>query len=249
MKKVNIIVVGAKDSESNDNNVLQASHEDLLLLKTLHSEITITCYDMLYTSSCVRDSIIYEQKSFCFNENFIESHSHNIIIEFCNLLDENDINHMTYKTSDTFQTLSECTIAYLACGCAWSSGFPIDCILHIIENSLHSPTQINNIDSFLYIISTVHCIYNNNIQHNMQPYLRGFHHIAGTLAWRGCAQNDYASENVIRNLLELIIADIDNLDDDDRRDLHFFLTKEKHWNFLKWQTREKIAKFIYGKDI
>lgn len=244
----NIIIVGAKDPNNSINNINQASHLDLCKIKNMYKNININCYDMLYDSNYELDDIQYKIERFDFyNLDFFKKDSINIIIEFCNLLDENDINNNRYINNEQLYNYK---IIYLACGCSWNKGFPIECLYFIFENNnIYTPINVNDVDSYLYIISSVHSIYQENIEYVMEPYLKGLYHIMGTLKWRGCNSNNYEHEDILRKLFILIeLDDIKEISDIDKNDLELFISYEKHWNELKWSVRENITKFIYGKN-
>jgi len=244
----NIIIVGARDQEYNVNNSSQASHIDLCNLKNIFENVTIKCYDPLYNNSFDLDGIEYIKDLFYINDtNYFKKEAINIIVEFCNLFDENDINNSKYYNSEIFNY----NIVYLACGCSYDKGFPIECISLIMNTSgIYTPFDNKNIDSYLYSVSIVNNIYNENKEDIMEPYLNGLYHILGTLKWRGYRGDNYKSEHVLRELFTLIdINTIENINDTNKKDLYDFVKNKKHWNKMNWNTRENITKFIYGKKI
>lgn len=243
----NILIIGAKDCVHNINNVYQAYHIDMCNLKNTYGEqnISITCFDMLYDKSYELDGIQYKKEVYSIDDvRHLKKTCKNVIIEFSNFLDENNINHGIYFNKELF----DYNIVYLACGCGWNKGFPSECISMSIENqNIHTPFDCNNIDNFLYVISSTHSIYQENKQDIMQPYLKGIYQVMGTLKWRGSQANEYVSEKVLRELFVLIgTEDMSEITDEDSVELKAFVAHQKHWNQIKWSTRENMTKFIFG---
>jgi len=244
--KYNIIIVGAKDVKDHEvvenwNNKLQASHEDLLNIS--NDFVKITCYDPQYAYTISKDDIEYTNE--LFGLQMMSKEHFNIIIEFCNMFDENFVNrqYYQYRLSD----YNDYKLAILSCGCGWNKWFPIECVLNIIySDNIFTPTDPYNVDNFLYVISTVQYIYVNKMQECNQPYLLGLYQTMGTLKWRGSESDAYASERVLRELFSLIGTDAYDLSDRYREELQAFVRCEKHWNKLPWSLRELMCKYIYG---
>jgi hypothetical protein len=250
MNKTKIIIIGAKAPDNNStvaNNVLQADHNDLCALK---STIDIICYDVAYPYTIDIDGIKYINDHFHFGDTDpLCTDGLNIIIEFCNCLDENFINHSSYgnrQYEHLMQYNGTYKIAIVSCGCGWNQGFPLDCVKEIIKNNIVTPCDAYNVDSLLYIISTVQMLKNDNILHTMYPYLKGLYQCCGTLMWRGSSVDAYFSENVIRDLIEILGTDMVGLADS--IELKAFIENKKHWNQLKWSLRNQLNEYIYGFD-
>jgi hypothetical protein len=254
MNKTKIIIVGAKAPDNSStvaNNVLQADHNDLcLLLSSSKSTIDIICYDVAYPYVADIDCIKYVNDHFHFGDTEpLFTDGLNIIIEFCNPLDENFINHSSYgnrQYENLMQYNGRYKIAVVSCGCGWNQGFPLDCVKEIIKNNFVTPCDAYNVDSLLYIISTVQMLKNDEILSTMYPYLRGLYQCCGTLMWRGSSADEYFSENVIRDLFAIIGTDMVCLEY--RIELNAFIEKEKHWNQLKWSLRNQLNEYIYAFD-
>jgi hypothetical protein len=251
MDKIKIIIVGAKAACAPDNNILQADHNDLCFIISTSKYVTdIECYDIAYPSAAVVDGIKYINDYFCFGDTEqLCNDCLNIIIEFCNPLDENFINHSAYgnkQYENLMKYNGKYRIAIVSCGCGWDQGFPADCVQEIIRNKLVTPCDAYNVDSFLYVISTVQMLKNDNISHTMYPYLRALYQSCGTLMWRGCSADDYFSERVIRDLFAILGTDMVPVDDS--FELQAFIDNQKHWNQLKWSMRNQLNEYIYGFD-
>lgn len=257
MSIFNIIIIGAYSYVSSDlnvsdvssevcnwNNPLQASHNDLCKLQ--NEIINITCYDLLYKHSSLQDNISYVSACFSFDDtSLLCKGKHNIIIEFCNMFDENFINHACKQNK--LMKLDDYKITVLACGCAWDKGFPLECVLNIIySDNIVTPCNPYSVDNYLYVISCIRYIYESNLQDIMQPYLYGLYQNMGTLKWRGSEADFYASENVLRELFELIGVDAYDLSEHHKDDLQNFVEGKKHWNKLSWSLREELCSYIYG---
>lgn len=250
MSIFNIIIIGAYNYDiANDdvkdwNNPLQAKHEDLYLLQS--ETINIICYDVLYKYSELKDNIHYVSDFFSFDETTpLSKEAHNIIIEFCNMFDENFINRP--NNQGKLMQYADYKISILACGCSWNKGFPLECVMNIIySDNLITPCNPYSVDSFLYVISSVGCLHEKNQQEIMQPYLYGLYQTLGTLKWRGCEADGYSSENVLRELFSLVGTDVYDLCDAHQKELEDFLDGTKHWNKLSWSLREQMSEYIYG---
>lgn len=247
--KVKIIIVGGKAPDNNpgiENNVLQAAHSDLL---SLSGTCDIVCYDIAYGYAEEIDGIKYINDYYYIGDTEqLDSDCLNIIIEFCNPLDENFINHTAYGNRQYENLMKyDCKkVAILSCGCGWNQGFPVKCVQEIIQNGLVTPCDAYNVDSLLYIISTIQMLKNDNILEPMYPYLRGFYQCCGTLMWRGCTADGYFSEKVIRDLFEILGTDM--VSAEDAKELQTFVDNHKHWNQLKWSLRNMLNEYIYGFD-
>jgi hypothetical protein len=236
----NIIIVGAFD------NVLQAKHTDLVSLHNCFEigNCQITCYDVLYDASGEIDNICYKNELFILGDtSCLQKDANNIIIEFCNLLDENAIHHNLNQHSCLVK-YKDYKMTFLACGCGWNQGFPIQCIMHIIQSYIYTPIDALSIDSLLYAISSIEYIYQNQLEHVMQPYLQGIYQVLGTCKWR---TNE--SENIMKELFCILGTDIPSLSDIHKDCLQEFINGKKKWNQLPWQFRESISNFIYHKFV
>ena len=237
----NIIIVGAFD------NNLQAKHEDLCLLQSFFEtgKCKITSYDILYDCCKQLDNIYYKNDLFHIGDiSILQKESHNIIIEFCNLLDENAIHH-NLNQHLCLVKYRDYKVSILACGCGWNKGFPIECIMHIIQSdSIYTPTDALSVDSLLHTISCVQYIYQNKLEHVMQPYLQGLYQCMGTIKWR-----NNESEATLKELLVVLGTDIPNLTDTNQKHLQEFISNHKKWNHLPYDFRESISNFIYHKCV
>jgi hypothetical protein len=254
MNTFNIIVVGAcnygttssnENNVSEWNNVLQAKHEDLC---KLHNEfINIVCYDMLYKYTVTHDNIHYINSIFSLEDtSMLSKENHNIIIEFCNLFDENFVNRKNIQSK--LHIFEGYKITVLSCGCGWNKGFPLECLLNIIySENMITPCDAHKVDNFLYTISSVRCIIENGLQDVMQPYLYGLYQNMGTLKWRGSESHSYAAEQVLRDLFKVMGDNISDLfTESQQKEVHDFIQGYKHWNKLSWNLRESASEYIYG---
>lgn len=247
MNIFNIVVIGAYKYESSNigvasgvadwNNPLQAKHEDLCKLK--NEFINITCYDVLYKQSGMYDNIHYINDLFTFDDaSILSKENHNILIEFCNLFDENFVNRSNVQVK--LSKFDGYKVTVLACGCGWNKGFPLECVLNVIyTDGIVTPCNPFNVDNYLYVISSVRYIYENNMEDCMQPYLYGLYQNMGTIKWRGSEAGGYVSEEVLRELFTLIGTECS-------KELQDFVDGNKHWNKLSWKLRESLCEFIYG---
>jgi hypothetical protein len=237
----NIIVIGAY------GNDMQANHEDMCILLSLFNKdkCKITCYDPLYESSKIMDDIVYTKELFVLGDvNNMQTNAKNIIIEFCNLLDENEIHHGLYQHM-CLMSYKDYNTVLLACGCGWNMGFPIECIMHITENdNIMSPTNALSVDSFLYVISSIQYVYANKLEHVFEPYLIGLYQIMGTFKWRNSD-----SEHVLQELFSIIGSDIPELSGEQKCFLKDFMNGEKQWKELPWGLRESVSYFVYKKIV
>jgi hypothetical protein len=242
-----ILIIGAKDPESDMNNTLQAAHDDLLLLKQWQPSLEIICYDVAYPCTINIDGIQYKNEPyFTGDTDKLCKISMNIIIEFCNALDENFINHSTYgnRQYENLMKYSGFNIAILSCGCGWNQGFPVQCVKEVIYNKFITPYDAYSLDNFLYVISVTQTIRNNTTHDYMQPYVKGLYQCMGTLMWRGSQSDEYYSENIIRELFQIVGTDMVSIND--VQELEDFIQGAKHWNHLKWSLRKQLNDYIYG---
>jgi hypothetical protein len=247
---VNIIIVGAKDSKDHTNveqwnNPLQASTCDLMTIIKAYTNVQITCLDFLYPYSATFENIKYINEGYVVGDlNIVQKHSLNIIIEFCNLFDENWINHngSTKSRYIPLQKYDYYNVVLLSCGCGWDKGFPIDCITYIIQNSLTTKFNPYSVDNLLYTISSIKSISPDN-KSMMYPYISGLYQMMGTFMWRGCTQDDYESEHILRELFSLIgTPEVD----EDISEVREFINGKKHWNNMLWATRKRLSTYVYS---
>lgn len=250
---VNIIIIGgqggSKDSNSNDNNPLQADINDLLhfkqkMLKHLYN-VYIICIDPCYESTGVIENDIYFIKDyyhlgdttlFCKNE-------HNIIIDFCNMLNANHINYgKSNHQYDNMILYKDYKLSWISCGCSWDKSFPSSVLQTVIENEYYTPV-LNTVESFEYAININLNIKEKNIEELMMPYSQGICNTLGTLLYRGCRSDDYESENVIRELFINIGNYFNN------NEISDFIDNKIHWNFMSRPVRILAAEYIYGKFV
>jgi hypothetical protein len=233
----NIIIIGANENE------MQASHKDMCLLMNLFEKghCQIFCYDPLYEKSGIIDDICYKKELFLIGDtHMFEKDAKNIVIEFCNLLDENAIHHNLYQHMSLLPYKGY-NMVFLSCGCDWNKGFPIESIMYIIQNdNIITPIDALSVDSFLYAISSIHYIYQNKLEVCSEPYIKGLYQVLGSLKWR-----KEESEYILRELLQVLGNDIPELSEIHRDSLREFVNSEKQWNKLPWQFRESISMFIY----
>jgi hypothetical protein len=261
MTKVNIIIIGAKNSDENINidilnnykrwnNPKQAYYNDLVNLKyTLNNNgykhVKIFCLDPQYTfETKVREhDIFFIQKYFTVGDTtYCTKSGHNIFIEFSNMLDE----YYVTKIKD-FNDQPECIskynnykISWISCGCSWSQSFPSELICSLIKNEIYTPTNIYDHYSYLYAMN-----FNKlNGDPMFKPFSLGLYQILGSLLWRGFKDN-YEYEEVLYKVLEKIISTIDQYEDEFLK----FMNHEIHWNELPRNVREFINKYIYGENI
>ena len=253
----NIIVIGAHQLYG-INNPLQASHSDMVKLiqecKNINKdnyEYMITCYDPMYNDDDNKlvDNIKYVNKAFVLGDTkYLIKDAKNIIIEFCNLLDEHAIHHgmiqhdklMRYSKYDGINNYDIC---FLACGCEWNNGFPIDCIMNIIKYNFNTPCNALDVHNFLYVIANIQYIYSKGIENVMESYINGLSQVMGTFRWRS-----KESEGVIRQLFREIEGSI-QLHDSYIEKLEKFITYQCKWNEMPWELREHISNFVYNKFV
>ena len=246
---INLIIIGAKSSDiemSDDytewNNPNQASYFVLKQLLLEIKNMKIFCLDGDYPKNitCVAQNDIQFIKEYYIRSTtdtkYFDINSHNIIIEFCNLLDENWCSSTTdYNVYD-----EKYNITFVACGCCWDDGFPVDTLKTIIQHKLYTPLDPMNITSYLTSIS-----YSKYNVEYMKPFYKGIYQILGTLMYRGYSQN-YKSEDPLRELFKIIDAPLNSSQNDEFK---LFLNESIHWNQLSRIIRLLMTKYIYNIDI
>lgn len=247
--QVNIIIVGAKDAKDHTNielwnNPLQASTSDLMtIMKRTNTQIT--CFDYLYPYNTIFENILYCNEGYVVGDvDIIHRDSLNIIIEFCNLFDENWINHNEHNKLRyiPLQKYDDYNVALLSCGCGWEKGLPIDCITYVIQNRLITKFNPYSVDNLLYTMSSIRSISPEN-KSMMYPYIYGLHQMMGTFMWRGCKQDDYESEHILKELFSLIgTSELS----EDISEVEEFINGKKHWNNMSWATRKRLSTYMYS---
>lgn len=236
----NIIVIGAKSSSDNSsridkwNNDLQAAHFDLVELPW-----NVICMDPMYPYDATLENIRYVSEAYVpgMVDNVLKKDAVNIIIEFCNLFDENWINHDGYirKRHKDMMIYNDHKVVLLSCGCSWNQGFPRRCIEYILDHGLVTKFNAYSVDDLLYTMSAIQGI---TMKTTMYPYIYGLYQMMGTFMWRGCEKDSYESEGVLRELFGLL-----EIDNDELRD---FINGKKHWNQMLWKTRKEMSAIVYG---
>lgn len=253
IKDVNIIIIGghggSKDVNANDNNPQQADIKDLLKFKKdmskLSYNVDITCIDPCYESTNIIENAIYFIKDFynLGDTHLFSKESHNIIIDFCNMLNENHVNHGEINQQyDKMILYKDYKFTWISCGCLWDKMFPSTVLQTVIENRYYTPVQ-HTVGSFEYAINVNLNIKENNIAKEMLPYSQGIYQSLGTLMYRGCKSDNFISENVLRDLFIKIGKFFNNEEIDD------FVNNKKHWNFISRPVRILATEYIYGKYI
>lgn len=243
---LNLIIIGARrhDIELSEdykewNNTNQASYFVLKQLLSEFKNMKILCLDGNYPSNVDNDDddIRYIKEYYNVPETkYFDIDSHNIIIEFCNLLDENWCCSKTnYHVYD-----EKYNISYVACGCSWNDGFPIDTLKTIIQHKLYTPFDPMNITSYLTSIS--YSVYDRE---NMKPFYQGIYQVLGTVMFRGYSQN-YKLEEPLRELFKIIDAPLNS---SYNNEFKLFLDGSIHWNQLSREIRLLMTKYIYNIDI
>jgi hypothetical protein len=119
---VNIIIIGARNYninyDSNNyeswNNELQADYETLNILRQKYNLI---CLDNEYQT----DIEFFKKDNFIFGDTkYLDINSHNIIIEFANLLDENHVVHSHNTQNNEVIKYKNYKISWLSCCCEWN---------------------------------------------------------------------------------------------------------------------------------
>ena len=255
MSKVNIVIVGAKSyandrNEDNDielwNNKKQADLCVLTAYKFILEEnfnVTIKCIDCCYKYNTIFNGIQIIKDTFKSNDTqYLEDDSINIIIEFCNMFNENwcTLNINYYK--EDILKYYDYKIALLSCGCSWGKGFVNDAIDNILKYNLVTPFNVLSIESFIVAIEYTSLINEHKINNIMKPYNKGLLQILGTVLYRG--YNDhYESEIVLNELFQIIDPPLNNLE---LKEFNKFINKKIHWNNLNNSIRTKISLYIYN---
>jgi hypothetical protein len=142
---VNIIIIGARNYninyDSNNyeswNNELQADYETLNILRQKYNLI---CLDNEYQT----DIEFFKKDNFIFGDTkYLDINSHNIIIEFANLLDENHVVHSHNTQNNEVIKYKNYKISWLSCCCEWNQRFPLKTIELIIQNNYLTPMDTN----------------------------------------------------------------------------------------------------------
>ncbi len=245
-EEYNFIIIGAKDCQTLFNNPLQASHTDLLELKRKYN-CSIKCIDGLYDRYYKIDNIEYIQDHFSICDNtYFEKDKINILVDFCNYFNENYINNLcTDYGKDYYNNLikyEDYKIVLLICGCCWDKKLPIVDIYNVINNNIYTPFNPFNIENYLYIMEIL-----QKEENKIPIYVKGLYYNMGTVLWRGCKNDNYISDNVLRELLNIINLNYFTIEE--REDIYKFINKTIPWNYLKRDIRVKLAYFIYGNNI
>jgi len=237
----------SEDEEYEWNNIRQASHYDMVNFMQSHANVQIRCYDLLYKYYRERDNITYyTDKFYVGNTDYLCANAKNIIIDFCDLLNGkcNNVNHIIYGYSrvdysdDSFSLYDEYDVTYLACGSTWSCGFPIDCIKYIMNiPGYYTPFNRDSVDNYLYVMSSINCIYNIGNETLLRPYLRGLQHVMEDLI--KVNKNKYST---LKELLQLIWKYVS---DEDKQYLNLFMSGQKNWNGIPLQIRTNVHNIIY----
>jgi hypothetical protein len=256
--KVNIIVIGAKNSTSSNltidninnykkwNNPYQADYFDMndciKLLQNFQAKVSIFCLDPLYDFVAQNDNIAYINECFHVGDTkYCTKKGHNIFIEFANLLDEYYITKEYDEKIANISSYNAYRTTWISCGCSWNQKFPTELILNIVDNHLYTPTDIYDSNSFL-------AVYNfNAVNENplYAPYAQALYQILGSLLWRGSKEND-KYETVLYAFIPYIIQNFDTPVQDE---LSTFLKKKIRWNNLHRTTRELVNRIVYGSFI
>ena len=156
---INLIILGAQRTDkptkiSEDykewNNPNQANYYVLKQLLSEYENMNIFCLDGNYPSHVNNNKIQYMKKYYNVDETkYFDTYAHNIIIEFCNLLDEYWCSSKTnYHKYDNKYNLS-----FISCGCSWNNGFPIETLRTVIQHKLYTPLDPMDYKSYLTSIS------------------------------------------------------------------------------------------------
>lgn len=156
---INLIILGAQRTDkptkiSEDyrewNNTNQANYYVLKQLLSVYQNMKIFCLDGNYPSNVNNNKIQYFKQYYNVEETkYFDINSHNIIIEFCNLLDENWCSSKTYyhKYDDKYK------LSFISCGCCWNNDFPIETLRTVIQHKLYTPLEPMDFNSYLTSIS------------------------------------------------------------------------------------------------
>lgn len=248
---VNIIIIGGHvgGKESNVNNPLQADVNHLMefkkeMMKRSYN-VDVTCIDPCYESTGIVDNAIYFVKEFYHlgDTTLLCKNEHNIIIDFCNMLNANHINYGTMNQQyDKMILYKDYKISWISCGCLWNKSFPSMVLQTIIENKYYTPV-LHTVKSFEYAININLNIKEKNIEELMAPYSQAIFDSLGTLLYRGCKSDDFVSENVLRELFMEIGKYFNN------DEINDFIENKIHWNFISRPVRILATEYIYGKYI
>lgn len=249
---INIIIIGAHQGYENNNNPKQADITDLIFfkenMKNISYDISITCIDPMYSKNCCIDSIMFKKEYYRLGDTSLFSlNEHNIVIEFANILDENHINHVGNNQYNDMLKYSEYKFTWISCGCMWDKYFPQKLVETIILNKYYTPI-IHNKESFIYAINITNQIKKLPMyfQETMMPYSQGIYQSLGTLFWRGCASDNYQSENILHEVFKNTQNIPEHLNNEE---ISNFLLNKIHWNLLSRKTREQATLYIYGNNI
>jgi hypothetical protein len=249
-KNLHFIIVGGKNNTNNFNdneietwnNNKQVCYNDLntliFILKEKYDidEISFDIIDGAYPFNKHLENInFYADNFFLDSGKYLKENSLNIIIEFCNLLNENWI---AWNSADLnlYDKIKNYKIILLACGCCWNEDLPINLIIKILDLKLYTSIEPFNHLSYLDIINFINIIKKNNIFEIMKPFIRGNFMIMGTLIYR-----NNKTEDVIRNLLELN-------NPFNNEEITLFINKKKHWNELPRNIRIEFCYHIYNME-
>jgi hypothetical protein len=244
----NLIIIGAKRADiemSNDymewNNPNQASYFVLKQLLLEIKNMKIFCLDGDYPKNITCSDIQFVQEYYNLADTkYFDINSHNIIIDFCNLLNENWCSSTTnYNIYD-----EKYNITFVACGCCWEVDFPVDTLKTIIQHKLYTPLDPMNITSYLTSISYSVEFPIETLEY-MKPFYKGIYQILGTLMYRGYSQN-YNLEEPLRELFKIIDSPLNSSHDDEFK---LFLNGSIHWNQLSRTIRLLMTKYVYNIDI
>lgn len=252
---INLIIIGAKNNldtyNSNDvnsfNNPQQADYNSLLKLIEKYKNIKIYNFDMYEENKYNSDNIYFYRKYYDLGDTqLFDKESHNIIIDFCNKLNENYVSDATCKQGNIMQKYNEYKFTWITCGCLWDAGFPLETLEYIIDNKYYTPSDYESVDCFLNTIVNTQKIINDDKLILMKPYSQGVYEVMGTLIWRGYKGDNYKTEKVLYELFNIIEFPFIT-----EKQLIFnkFINKEIHWNELSYDIRKYLTIYIYGTNI
>lgn len=252
MSHINLIIIGAHSNENYDgyNNPKQADISDLIFfkenMKNKSYSVKITCIDPMYNkyeSHSSYEFIEFKKEMYKLGDTeLLSKDSHNIIIEFCNMLDENYINYG--ENNDQYKNMikyKDYKLTWISCGCMWNKYFPQKVLETVILSKYYTPI-IQDKDSYDSAIEITQKIKQMPLffQEMMRPYSQGIYQNLGTLYWRGCETDDYKSENILKEVFSNIEIP---------EEMNRFLKNEIHWNMLTRKTREWATQYVYGNNI
>lgn len=252
MVAINIVIVGAAnwsngvdprtiESPVEWNNPQQAKFQDLLQLRfVLQGKghiVTMVCLDLSYRDNTDNFGVIQLKEAFCVdNPVHLRKDCLNVVVEFCNLLNEEWC--MSFQQPRIGQ-LKDYRVALVACGCAWDKGFPSSVVGTIVDQELVTPMDPFLVDNYLSLIGQTDAFRSQGILEMMNPFIKGCFMVMGTLLIRGYKGNDYATERVVRELVELTMPV-------DAPEVQEFLAGNKPWNYMSRATREALCHYVYG---